>query len=168
MTKGQSVKDIYFINQGVAHIYGFLDCGNESFRYKVVTLIQGAWIGDYQVMLDIDSSWDVQAGGDKELSNVSKKSQSSLPANMLMVYMIYGDIFRAICDEYPAFRSFIITRSQSRRSYLIKVSEEARQEILFKKKSLENKKLTIVKKIDNYFSSSSSSEDELDQYAEKK
>ena len=50
-----------------------------------------------------------------------------MPANHIMVYLIQADRFRKLCDEYPQFRSYAITRAQARRSYFIKVAKEAQQ-----------------------------------------
>ena len=66
MVNGESINQIYFFHVGVAHIYGYFEWNGEKFRHKVVTLQEGAWFGDYQVMLNIVSSWDLVAGGDEE------------------------------------------------------------------------------------------------------
>ena len=80
-------------------------------RFKAVTLPKGSWYGDYQILLNITTNWDVEAGLD------SKKSQGSLPINMMQVYELPAQEFRDVCDNYPDLRKFILVRSMVRRAY---------------------------------------------------
>ena len=44
---GNDVDELYFINVGVAHLYGYCEWKGETYRFKSVTLKKGSWFGDY-------------------------------------------------------------------------------------------------------------------------
>ena len=67
-------------------------------------------------MLNTRSTWDLEAGFDFEFKD--KRRPKAMPANHVMVYFIEADKFRKICNSYPSYRSFIVTRSVLRRSSL--------------------------------------------------
>ena len=49
IAKGQSVKEIYFVLEGNCDLFGYFvlpDTG-ETMRFKLVTLYEGSWYGDY-------------------------------------------------------------------------------------------------------------------------
>ena len=91
--------------------------------HKVLTLREGAWFGDYQIMLNTMSDWDLVAGYDSE-SNLKTSRPLAMPANNIMVYELDSDKLKKFLDEYPDFRSFVITRSMARRAYLAKIKKE--------------------------------------------
>ena len=95
-------------------MYGFLERpGEDPIRLKVVTLKKGSWFGDYQIMLDMPSYWDLVGGADNERSN--KKKPVGLPLDNIMVYKLEASFLRNILNEYPTFRSFIVNRSVLRK-----------------------------------------------------
>ena len=66
MEHKKPVDTLFFFHVGVAHLYGVTEINGELIRMKVVTLKMGGWFGDYQILLDLPSSWDLEAGNDKE------------------------------------------------------------------------------------------------------
>lgn len=52
----------------------------------------------------------------------------------ILCYEISAEILMEIMDRYPAFRSFMLTRSLVRRSYFNKVKADNLQVILFRNK----------------------------------
>lgn len=91
-----------------------------------------------------------------------------MPANHIMVYLIQADRFRKLCDEYPQFRSYAITRAQARRSYFIKVAKEAQQDIILQRKTKEQQALLKARKVINDPFASSDSEEEIELFAKQR
>ena len=60
--KGTYLDDMIFICNGECDLYGLhkLDNG-DKLRQKVVTLKEGSWFGDYQILLNVKSSWQMEA-----------------------------------------------------------------------------------------------------------
>ena len=117
---------------GVVHLYGTSKWNDIQFVHKCVTLKKGSWFGDYQILTHVPCDWDVIAGGDQEF-NTSKKPKG-MPRDHILCYHITRDRFKAILDQYPEFRSFVLTRSLVRRSYFNKVKSDNLQVLLFRKK----------------------------------
>jgi len=115
MKKGDKVRVLQFFYVGVAHIFGYREWNGETYRLQVATLGEGSWFGDYQILTDLLSSWDLVAGGDHEFDN-SKKAKG-VPPEHILVYAIEANVLRKIVNQYPAFQSFLVTRSMARRSY---------------------------------------------------
>ena len=74
-------------------------------------------------MFNTPSLVDLIARRVKDIEEASIKDIQSMPDNYIMVYMIQVDCLRMFCDEYPEFRSFLITRTLARRLFFIKLSE---------------------------------------------
>jgi hypothetical protein len=76
------VENLIFINFGCLHIYGYHEFKDqEMLRFKACTLPKGSWYGDYQILLNVTSNWDIEAGLD-----MKGKASNSLPADMMQVY----------------------------------------------------------------------------------
>ena len=61
-----------------------------------MTIKKGAWFGDYQIMLNVLSSWDLVAGSDEEFN--TNKRPRNVPINEIMVYTLDGELFKNILD----------------------------------------------------------------------
>lgn len=103
---GDHVDSLILINDGCVHLYGYHEFDKESdfikmVRIKAVTLIKGSWIGDYEILYQVGSAMDLEAG-------CFDKLQSKLPAKMMQVYELPADDFYKLCDQFPTYRSFMI------------------------------------------------------------
>lgn len=134
--KDEPVEFLQLIYVGVAHLHGYMDVHDETYRVNVATLKKGSWFGDYQIMVGVPSTWDLIAGGDHEFDNTKKPK--GMPSEHILVYTIKRDTLRRVLDRYPAFRSFVITRALTRRTYFTKMHEENMQAVLFRKKRQEH------------------------------
>lgn len=83
-----------------------------------------------------------------------------MPDDNIMVYMINSELFHTFLNEYPAYRSFVVTRSLARRTYLFKVISENEQMFLIKKKEVEHKDVFYAHEKPEYFFASESDEDD--------
>ena len=81
--KDKYVDDLQFFNFGKAHLYGYYERDGVTMKFKVVTFKKGAWFGDYQIMLNTRSDWELEAGEDAD-----RKSNKgfSIPRDHIMVY----------------------------------------------------------------------------------
>ena len=53
--------DLHFIVQGQCQLFGVHKMQNDELRIPIVKLKEGSWFGDYQIMLNVRSTWDLQA-----------------------------------------------------------------------------------------------------------
>ena len=120
--KGDDVEHLIFIYVGVAHLYGFNKWKDEELRHKCITFRKGGWFGDYQILTNTTSEWDLVAGGDSEF-NISRKPKG-MPRDTILVYKIPRKRLLSILQKYPLFRSYLLTRSLVRRSYFQKVRSD--------------------------------------------
>ena len=120
--RNDKVDKFVFIYVGVAHLYGYDTLQNgEVIRQKTITLKKGSWFGDFQIMLDKATTWDVQAGSDYEWN--SHNRPLGMPHEHILTYVIDAEKFIKLANRYPKFRSHIVTRSVLRRSYFKRMGE---------------------------------------------
>jgi len=98
---------------------------NEEFGFKL-RLTERSWYGDFEVLLDQNSTFNLQAGVNKDSENPLVKIMS-----------IDSTRFRRYADEYPSFRRFILLRSSVRRAYINFKMKLSSYESFFKAQSLE-------------------------------
>lgn len=63
----KKVSDLIVIQRGDCNLYGVerIDTGNQDSdleKFHVVTLPEQSWFGDFQVLLDVESSFQLEAG----------------------------------------------------------------------------------------------------------
>ena len=106
---------------------------------KAVTLKGGSWFGDYQVLLNVKTDWDMIAG--THTPGKEHLRARGLPLNHIMTYQLGAEFFRKAVDDYPTLRSLLIARSLFRRSYFRKSFNDNVQVILFRLKQRQHIKL---------------------------
>ena len=79
---------------------------------------------------------ELVAGSARDLKK--KRSSSDISQSETMVYMLDGGFLKDLLNQYPRYRSFIITRSMVRRSYFKKIFEQNKQIVLMQKKQQEH------------------------------
>ena len=112
-------------------------------------LKKGSWFGDYQILTNTPSEWDLIAGGDHEF-NISKRPKG-MERETILCYEIATEVLLDILDRYPEFRSFMLTRSLVRRSYFNKIKADNLQVILFRRKQEQRSQVVEALGIDNEF-----------------
>ena len=96
----------------------------EMFKFTLVTLHEGSWYGDYQVLLNTKSYWDMH------VCSPTKKHLNRIPSNKALLFSIDAERFMKIANKYPEFRRYLLTRANLRRAYFTKVFLENRHELL--------------------------------------
>ena len=107
----------------------------EEFKIKVVTLRPGAWFGDYQIMVNVKSSWELQASKGSQGQGVVGRISSE----KVQVFELAKDRAEVIYNLYPEYRRFHFLRASLRRTHWLKVFEENRHQWLLQKKIEEQK-----------------------------
>ena len=119
--KGEMLDDLIFIVEGKCDLYGVHKMPNgEKFRQKVVRLKKGAWFGDYQILLDVKSSWEMEAYGNIKI----KKHNHNIPPGKIQVFKLDKNIFLDAVNRYPDFREWLLMRANLRRCHWMKVFDE--------------------------------------------
>ena len=93
----------------------------ETFRIKVVTLKEGSWYGDYQIMVFQNSAWQLKAG---KAAHDQKGMTGKIAANKVQVFELRSHHFNKIINSYPSFRRFVLTRANLRRTSWMKILDE--------------------------------------------
>jgi len=110
LEKGREVESVNFVFEGYANLINTYkikdDMGEHEYGYSI-RIPERSWFGDYQVLMDVPSTWCMVAGKKKGAEN----------SNMIKVMNIDAEIFRGYINEYPDFRRFVILRSTVRRAY---------------------------------------------------
>ena len=119
---GRPLDSLVFASVGSLDLHGYFKMHDgDVVRQKVVTIPPGGWFGDYQILLNLRSSWDLEAGQKNKNEKISGISDQQI-----QVFKLADTKFRKICDEYPDIRAHILTRSQLRRQFFLKVFNENR------------------------------------------
>ena len=94
----------------------------EMIRFPLVKLREGSWYGDYQIMLNVKSTWELEATKEPKHNDHFAK----IPAGKMHVFTLEDKKFMKIINKYPVFRRFMLMRSKMRRCHFRKVYEENR------------------------------------------
>lgn len=106
---------------------------NELISVPIVKFKEGSWFGDYQIMLNVRSSWDLQATREpKEKSQVV----ANIPPGLVQVFSLEKHKFMKIVHRYPSMRRWLRMRANLRRSHFKKVFEENRHIYLLNEKKM--------------------------------
>ena len=106
---------------------------DELIRIPIVKLKEGSWFGDYQIMLKVRSSWDLQAT--KEPKDKGH-SVAKIPPGLVQVFSLEKRKFKKIYHRYPPMRRWLRMRANLRRSHFRKVFEENRHIYLLNEKKM--------------------------------
>ena len=79
----------------------------------------------------------------------NKRRVTGIPSNCIMMYLLDAKLFKKVCDDYPAFRSFVIARSLVRRSFFKKTFEDNKQVLLLRNKQHQHWQLVQKYGIEN-------------------
>lgn len=113
------MRDMLIVSKGSINLYGFFkDRKGEEFGTRVVNLPRKSWYGDYQILLDMNSTFEVVADKVHNLKKNpdAKKVHDDLPG-MTQVYLIDGECLLNLLDEQPEFKQVVLLRSMRRRSH---------------------------------------------------
>ena len=91
-------------------------------RQEVVKFSSGAWFGDYQLLLNISSVWDLEASAAPKNSTVGH----TIPPGKIQVFEVEHEKFLQICNRFPTYRRWLLGRANIRRCHFMKVFEENR------------------------------------------
>ena len=62
MERNSRVRDLIFIAQGTCKLFGFYEQKDgDLIRMVIVRLREGSWYGDFQVLMDCESSFELEA-----------------------------------------------------------------------------------------------------------
>ena len=114
--------EIIFINHGRAAILGtYKKEGEDDVKVSVVELMEGSWFGDYQILFNMKSNWDLIA---KTSSKKMNEGNGSISKSKIQVYKLDSEKFLQICNEHSEFRRYLLCRANLRRGHFIKVFQE--------------------------------------------
>ena len=126
ISSGQRIDQVYFIIQGCCSLSGLhlRKDTKETMRFELVKLDEGSWYGDYQVLMNTSSNWEM------DVCSASKRNVNRIASDKALIFDIDSNKFMKICNRYPEFRRYILTRANLRRAYFTKVYLENRHELL--------------------------------------
>ena len=102
-------------------------------RFHLVNLNEGSWFGDYQVLMNIPPKWDMH------VCSPTNKNVNRIASDKALIFNITAEKFMKICNRYPDYRRYILTRANLRRAYFTKIYVENRHELLLQRKIDEQK-----------------------------
>ena len=90
----------------------------EIIRFPIVKLKEGSWFGDYQIMLNVRTMFELEA------FRAPKKAK--IQTGKIHVFKLNDERFMKIINRYPEFRRWMLMRAKLRRCHFKKVFEENR------------------------------------------
>ena len=120
------VEQLIIIEHGDCNLYGFSPSREDKTVMEkniVVRLPRRSWYGEFQILLNLDSSFQLEAG---EVSRKHQKRTGFFEDILIKVYLLPANVLLKLCDEYPQFRRFLLLRATMRRTHFLKVFQELR------------------------------------------
>ena len=102
--RGQEVKELHLIAQGNCELYGYYtDSAGVEYRTLIVNLPTCSWYGDFQILLDIKTTFEFYASTIKSKDDVSgytgfaNNNKNSSPGKIL-TYTLQADTLLELCQ----------------------------------------------------------------------
>ena len=93
ISSSQTVNKVVFIIQGTCSLAGY--CLNketkELMRFELVTLFEGSWYGDHQVLIGTDSAYELS------VKTPTVKALNRIAEDQAMIFEVNGQKLRRIC-----------------------------------------------------------------------
>ena len=102
-------------------------------RFEMVTFSEGSWYGDYQVLIKTNTAYELS------VKSPTIKALNRIAEDQALIFEINGDKLIKICERFPNFKRFLLTRANLRRAYFTEVYLENRHELMLQTK-IENHK----------------------------
>lgn len=83
----------------------------------VVTLLEQSWYGDFQILLQMQSTFQLEAF-------IANKKEDS---HFIQVYTYNAKEMINLSLNYPSFRRFLVLRAAQRRAHFLKTLHEIQQ-----------------------------------------
>ena len=106
---------------------------NELMRFEMVTFSEGSWYGDYQVLIKTNTAYELS------VKTPTIKALNRIAEDQALIFEINGDKLVKICERFPNFKRFLLTRANLRRAHFTEVYLENRHELMLQTK-IENHK----------------------------
>ena len=136
------VDELILIQQGHCHLYGYSKDKSSGMEQKVnfINLPRYSWYGDFQILLNLNSTFQMEAAGCNRSNNGKTKDEAyNAKHNYVQVYRLSAKFLHNICQQYPNFKRFLLLRATERRSRFHKVFEEQIQTNSLLEKYLQRK-----------------------------
>ena len=86
----EKVENLVLIAKGTCHLYGFNEIDDDNIeKILIVKLKKQSWFGDFQIMLDLEMSFQLEAGEEDKKHNRM--------AGYIQVYNVSGDTLNELC-----------------------------------------------------------------------
>ena len=105
----------------------------QMMKFEMVTLPEGSWYGDYQVLIKSSTAYELS------VKTPTVKALNRIAEDQALVFDINGDKFLKICERYPDYKRFLMTRANLKRAYFIEVHQENRHELMLQTKIVNHK-----------------------------
>ena len=73
-------------------------------KLLIARLPECSWFGDYQILLDLESTFEMEAG------KLSKQDREN-GANFIQIYKLKANVLIDLSGKYPQFRRFLLLRA---------------------------------------------------------
>ena len=119
--RGQPVRELVVVGRGNAHLYGyFKDIRGVEKKALLVSLPKCSWFGDFQLLLKLDSTFQLIAG-EPDTENKGAKDGCQ---DLIQTYSIDGETLIELLQEQPSFHRFVLLRSVRRRAHFLGILDD--------------------------------------------
>lgn len=104
------VHDLIFVSKGKCRLYGFYhDREDRLCKQILVRLHEQSWYGDFPILLDISSSFQLEAG--KPPAQSKNASSGDTNSKYVQVLKLNAETFKKILSSYPETRRNLLLRA---------------------------------------------------------
>ena len=127
LRRHQRVDNLIFFERGKCNLYGFHDRDDETVKMLIVRLSEGSWYGDFQILTEHASSFQLEAGSPAKYSNLrgilkdDELRKESKKSNFVHVFTLKGTLLRELVDDFPEMIQFLQLRATMRRTHFLMI-----------------------------------------------
>ena len=87
-----------FIQSGKCNLNGVIQSRGEKIKVKIVKLIESSWFGDFQVLLDLESPFELKAAECSYTDPESRKDAKPEFRNYVHILSLQGNKLLELCQ----------------------------------------------------------------------
>ena len=125
LQRNEKVEALMLIQSGTCDLNGFIEtkAGN-TLKTQIVRLPESSWYGDFSILLDIESNFELEAADSAEMSDYNPADSFLLKEQdhrkdkfkkFVHIFSLKAAKLLEFGDEYPQYRRFLMLRAANRR-----------------------------------------------------
>jgi len=102
-TRNEKIHRLILLAEGSCNLYGYCEVRGVEHKIALSHLPERSWYGDFQILLEVQSTFQLEAANYSSKRNKSSKEDKSRRA-FIRTFSLAGHKFVELSNSYPSYR----------------------------------------------------------------